>query len=158
MKIEPPNKVSRSFTQTLCAPPEEVFPLLCPVREAEWVNGWRPSLVLTSSGGGEPGCIFVTPGVPQDSVWLMTEFDRERYRVEILKVIPGVVVGKIEVRLRPHGEGESQADIIYTYTALSDYGTAMLKEFTEPHFVSFMETWENELNHFLTTGTKLDLR
>jgi hypothetical protein len=158
MRIEPPKKVSRSFTQTLCAPPDEVFPLLCPVREAEWVNGWRPSLVLTASGGAEPGCIFVTPGVPQDAVWMMTEFDRKRHVVEILKVIPGVVVGKIEVRLRPHGKGESQADIAYTYTALSGYGTEMLEGFTEQHFVSFMETWENELNHFLTTGTKLELR
>ena len=131
MKVEPPTKVSRSFTQTLCAPPDEVFPLLCPVREAEWVNGWRPSLVLSDSGSGEPGCIFVTPGIPQDSVWIMTEFDRERHFVEILKVIPGVVVGKIEVRLRPHGKGESQADITYTYTALSDYGTEMLEGFTE---------------------------
>jgi hypothetical protein len=158
MKVEPPTTVSRSFTQTLCAPPDEVFPLLCPVRETEWVNGWRPSLVLTNSGGGEPGCIFVTPDVPQDGVWVMTDFDRERHVVEILKVIPGVVVGRIEVRLRPHGEGESQADITYSYTSLSDYGTEMLEGFTEAHFVSFMETWENELNHFLTTGTKLDLR
>ena len=158
MKVEPPTKVSRSFTQTLCAPPDEVFPLLCPVREAEWVNGWRPSLVLTDSGGGEPGCIFVTPGIPQDAVWIMTEFDRERHVVEILKVIPGVVVGKIEVRLRPFRKREAKADITYTYTALSDYGMEMLEGFTEPHFVAFMETWENELNHFLTTGTKFDLR
>ena len=30
-------RVTREYIQTNCAPPERVFPLLCPVREAEWV-------------------------------------------------------------------------------------------------------------------------
>jgi hypothetical protein len=157
MKIGPPTKVSRSYTQSLCRPPHEVFPLLCPVREVEWVNGWHPRLVLSKSGGAEPGCIFVTAGMPEDAIWIMTEFDAERYRVGILKIIPGVVVGEISVRLRAEGDAGSLADITYTYTSLSDYGTQMLDGFTAEHFVAFMETWENELNHFLTTGTKLEL-
>jgi len=157
MKIARPTRVSRSYTQSLCRPPDEVFPLLCPVREAEWVNGWHPTLVLAESGVAEPGCIFVTEGVPEDAIWIMTEFDSERHRVAILKIIPGVVVGDITVRLRPDGNGTSFADITYAYTALSDYGEQMLDGFTEEHFVSFMETWEKELNYFLTTGTKLDL-
>ena len=44
MRIERPNRVSRSFIQSLCRPPGEVFSLLCPVREVEWVNGWHPKL------------------------------------------------------------------------------------------------------------------
>lgn len=157
MKIEPPRKVSRSFTQTLCRPPAEVFPLLCPVREAEWVNGWHPRLVLTESGHAEPGCIFITSGMPEDAIWIMTEFDEENHRVAIYKIIPGVVVGEISVRLRPEGDDGSRADITYAYTALSDYGSRMMDGFTEEHFVSFMETWENELNHYLTTGARLEL-
>jgi hypothetical protein len=157
MKVQPPNRVSRSYTQTLCRPPDEVFPLLCPVREAEWVNGWHPKLVLTESGFAEPGCIFVTAGVPDDAVWIMTELDRRHHRLAILKIIPGVVVGEISVHLSADGDEGSLADITYAYTSLSDYGNQMLDGFTEAHFVAFMETWENELNHFLTTGTKLDL-
>ena len=157
MKVQPPNRVSRSYTQNLCRPPDEVFPLLCPVREVEWVNGWHPKLVLTRSGFAEPGCIFVTAGVPDDAVWIMTELDSERHRLAILKIIPGVVVGEISVRLHPVRNVGSLADITYAYTSLSNYGTQMLEGFTEEHFVAFMETWENELNHFLTTGTKLEL-
>jgi len=157
MKIVPPNRVSRNYTQTICRPPGEVFPLLCPVREAEWVNGWEPRVVVTSSGLAEPGCIFVTPGLPQDAVWIMTNYDKEKFLMEITKVIPGVVVGMIHVQLRPHGDDSTLAEITYTYTAISEYGDRMLEEFSVEHFTAFMETWENELNHFLTTGTQLDL-
>lgn len=157
MKVSKPNAVSRTYTQTICRPPEEVFPLLCPVRESEWVNGWDPRLVLTNSGVAETGCIFVTPGLPQDAVWIMTDVDPDAHHVEILKVIPGVVVGAIAIQLRADGDQETLADIRYSYTSISEYGDRMLEQFNEEHFRTFMETWENEINHYLTTGTRLDL-
>ncbi len=157
MKISPPNKVSHTYTQTICSTPNEVFPLLCPVREAEWVNGWEPRVVVTESGHAEQGCIFVTPGLPHDAVWIMTRYDTEKFLMEITKVIPGVVVGMIQVQLRADGDASTLAEITYTYTAISDYGNQMLEEFSVEHFTAFMETWENELNHFLTTGVRLDL-
>ena len=33
MKVVVPNRISRSYTQSLCRPPGEVFPLLCPLLE-----------------------------------------------------------------------------------------------------------------------------
>lgn len=157
MKVLKPNSINHSYTQSICRPPGEVFPLLCPVREKEWVNGWEPRVVVSESGLAETGCMFVTPGLPQDAVWIMTDVDPQAFHVEILKVIPGVVVGKIDIQLRPEGEDSTSAKITYTYTSISDYGDQMLEEFTAEHFRAFMETWENEINHFLTTGTLLDL-
>ncbi len=55
MKISRPNRITRSYTQSLVAPPEKVMPLLCPVMEAEWIDGWDPVLVLSDSGVVEPG-------------------------------------------------------------------------------------------------------
>ena len=37
MNIARPNRVTRSYTQRLIAAPAAVFPLLCPVREADWI-------------------------------------------------------------------------------------------------------------------------
>ena len=156
MKIAAPNRVSRSYTQSLCARPEVVFPLLCPVRETEWVNGWNPSLVLSASGFAEPDCVFITPGVPEDPLWVVTVHEPEAFHLEILKLIPGVVLGKISIRLAQHGEDACTANITYTYTSLSTYGNEALKEFTEDYFRLFMETWEGELNHFLKTGSRLE--
>jgi hypothetical protein len=157
MRVEKPNRVSHSYTQHLSAPPSAVFELLCPVRETEWVNDWRPKLILSDSGYAEPGCIFITPGIPEDALWLMNEFDRDAYKLEIIKVIPGVVVGRITVALTPEGEKACTAEITYAYTSVSDHGDRALEEFTDAHFTSFMVTWEKELNHFLSTGTMLEI-
>lgn len=154
MKVTKPHRVTRSFTQTLAGPPEEVFPLLCPVRECDWVNGWNPDLVVSESGYAELDCVFVTPGTPEDAVWVVTRHDPEHWHLELLKLIPGVVVGKIVIRLERIAEGTS-ADISYTYTALSPHGEAAIDGFTQDHFDRFMKTWEEELNHFLLTGEKL---
>jgi hypothetical protein len=154
VKIVEPHRVTRSYTQRLCAPPDDVFPLLCPVREAEWVNGWHPRLVVSESGLVEPGCVFITAAGPQEAIWLVTTHDPERHRLEIVKVIPGIVVGMIEIELAASGEG-STADISYTFTSLGLDGDRVVKEFTQEHFNEFMTTWEDELNHFLTTGERL---
>ncbi len=155
MRVEKPNRVSWSYTQHLEAPPERVFPLLCPVREMEWVNDWKPKTVITESGLAEAGCVFITPGIPEDALWLMTEHDVENHHLEIIKFIPGVVVGRITISLAPAGEAESSAEITYAYTALSDHGNRALEEFTREHFEGFMKSWEMELNHYLRTGKKL---
>jgi len=157
MRVDKPNRVSHSYTQHLDAPPPAVFELLCPVRETEWVNDWRPKLVLSDSGFAEPDCIFITPGIPEDAMWLMTKYDREAFELEIIKVIPGVVIGRITVSLTPEGDDSSTADITYAYTSISEHGDRALGEFTEAHFKSFMVTWEKELNHFLKEGTMLEI-
>jgi len=155
MQVEKPRRVRRSFTQHLCAPADTVFPLLCPVREMEWVNDWRPKLVITDSGVAEPGCIFVTPGIPEDALWLMRVHDPVEHHLEIIKIIPGMVIGTITVAIAADGEEACTADISYAYTALSEHGKRAIGEFTEEHFRGFMKTWETELNHFLRTGEKL---
>ena len=157
MRVEKPNKVSRKFTQHLNSPATAVFELLCPVREADWVNDWRPKLVLSESGYGELDCIFITPGIPEDALWLITEYDPETFRLVIIKMIPGVVVGRISVTLEAGGDDACTAEITYAYTSISDHGDRALEEFTDDHFKGFMEIWEKELNHYLKTGSKLEI-
>jgi len=155
MNIFKPHRITRSYTQRLVATPDEIFPLLCPVREAEWVNGWHPRLVISSSGVAEPGCLFVTAAGPQEAIWIMTVHDPEHHHLEIVKVIPGIVVGQIVVRLEGDGADRSRAHISYTFTALGPDGDRVVREFTQEHFDKFMQTWEDELNHFVTTGERL---
>ncbi len=64
MRIAKPNRATHTYRQKLCAAPARVFPLLCPVRETEWADGWLPDLVISSSGIAERDCIFITPDKP----------------------------------------------------------------------------------------------
>ena len=75
MRIVPPNRVIRSYVQRLDGPSSAVFPLLCPVREAEWIVGWDPRLVVTASGVAERDCVFVTEASPHEAVWYVTRHD-----------------------------------------------------------------------------------
>jgi hypothetical protein len=58
------NRVVHEFTQTNPAAPEKVFPLLCPVREGDWLLGWKYRLIYSDSGVAELGCVFTTPNPP----------------------------------------------------------------------------------------------
>lgn len=84
MKISKPNRVVRTYTQRLVAHPTEVFPLLCPVRESDWIEGWDPLCVLSESGLAEPDCVFVTPAEPHDAVWYITRHEPEAGYVEMI--------------------------------------------------------------------------
>ena len=60
MNITKPKRVTRTYTQQLVAEPSAVFPLLCPVREADWIDGWGSISVIAQSGVAERDCVFVT--------------------------------------------------------------------------------------------------
>ncbi len=155
MKLARPNRKRHSYTQHIDAAPEAVFPLLCPVRELEWARGWDPSLVLSDSGVAEADCIFVTPGTPEDTIWTVTRHEPEDLRIEMLMVTPGRTVGKLEISLRDDGDGGTAAKVAYTHTSFGPRGDAFLEEFTADAYRELMESWEAELNHFLSTGDKL---
>ena len=152
MHVTAPIRVKRTYTQSLVARPEKVFPLLCPIREIEWANGWNPRQVVSASGYVEADCVFVTPGEPQDSVWVVTAWDPQRFYVEFVKVTPGLTVGKIEIQLREGDGNGTLADVSYSYTALSEGGEKFVHEFTPEYYDNFMREWEAELNYFLETG------
>ena len=76
MNITKPVRATRSYTQRLVAAPEAVFPLLCPVREADWIDGWDPALVVSSTGVAELDCVFTTKAEPVDAVWSHSQRQR----------------------------------------------------------------------------------
>ena len=74
MKVQTPNRIKHSYTQNIQAPPSKVFPLLCPVREIEWVVGWNPLLVVSKSGFAELDCLFVTKNNKTKIKWFKCNY------------------------------------------------------------------------------------
>jgi len=151
MKISSPEKVEHAFRQTLFSRPENIFPLLCPVMETKWVDGWDPKVVFTKSGFAEQDCIFINA---DNSVWVISKYDPEDYFVEFIKLVPETVVGKFAIRLISQKENITFAEIRYSYTAIGPGGKKFLEQFTTEQFTDFMQTWESELNYYLQHGTK----
>lgn len=151
MKIIPARRVVRSHTQQLIGPPEAVFPLLCPVREAEWIHGWDPLLVVSDSGVAEPDCTFVTASLPSNAIWYVTRHEPDNGFVEMIKLTPGVTACRLRIQLRAV-DGGSEADITYCHTSLGPEGDAFVSAFTQDHYRGFMLDWEARLNHYLRHG------
>jgi hypothetical protein len=154
MQILEPQRISRTYTQRLVAPPSAVLPLLCPVREADWIPGWDPVLVLSHSGVAERDCVFITDSAPRQAVWYVTRHDPTRGSVEMIKITPAVTACRLEIELRPT-VGGCEADVTYTHTSLGPQGDEFLRGFTEESYVRGMRLWEARLNHYLAHGVAL---
>jgi hypothetical protein len=153
MRVQPPVRVSRSYTQRLAGSADEVFPLLCPVREVEWVPGWEPLGVWSASGVAERDCVFTTADGAGEATWVVLEHDPSRHAVEMVKTIPGHTVTRVRIELRdaagrPHA---CEAYVTYTWTALSEGGEAFVRSRTEEAWTTFMQGWEEALNAYLTS-------
>ena len=157
MQVTPPNRVTRTYTQRLVAEPARVFPLLCPVREADWIDGWDPLVVFTESGVAERDCVFVTEGNPTDAIWYITRHEESDGFVEMLKITPAVTACRLSIQLRAveAGDVRSEATITYTHTSLGPEGDAFVASFTEEHYAEFMSEWETRINRYLSTGSIL---
>ena len=149
MLIVEPVRVERSYVQKLRGKPGSVFPLLCPVREAEWAEGWDPLTVYTLSGFAESDCVFTTGEHDPDSIWVITDYDRKRHRLEIVKVTPGMTVGRIRIDLCENDTGGTDAAVSYMYTAIGPDGEQFVRAYSEEFFKQFMQYSEAALNDFL---------
>jgi hypothetical protein len=148
---------TRTFTQRIKASPQGVFPLLCPVREAEWLDGWTAELLRSESGHSEEGCVFRTlfPGEPE-TIWIVTRHEPETGRVDFARVTAGMVATRLCVRVQAADEGESTVQVTYEFTPTSPEGERLVaRRHSEESFRKAMEWWQRSMNHFLETGTVL---
>ncbi|HBL25368.1 MAG TPA: hypothetical protein DD490_00865 [Acidobacteria bacterium] len=155
MHIVRPHRVTHTYTQHLVAGPHRVFPLLCPVREAEWLDGWDPLLVQSHSGVAEPDCVFLTPATPHNAIWYITRHEPESAFVEMLKITPDVTACRLAIKVRAAEDGGSDAIISYSHTSLGSEGDAFLATFTAEYYEKFMREWEGRMNYFLVHGKAL---
>lgn len=144
-----------SHTLHAAGTPEAVFPLLCPVREYEWIDAWDCELVFSTSGTAEIDCVFRT-AFPQDGpedTWVVSRYESPRaiefVRVNALRAI------RYAIRLQNAEEGRSTWIWSQTLTGLTDEGDALVASADPAAFAEKIGGIERKLNHFLVTGTML---
>jgi hypothetical protein len=153
-------RVTHGYTQTNEAPPGKVFPLLCPVREAEWVPGWQYRLLYSQSGVAEQGCVFTTPNddgtETTETTWIVTKYDPSLFRIKFDWVHPGLVTAQISIALAEKLHDQTSARIRYTYTGLSVEGNREVERYDQKWFEHKMQGWEAAINHYLRTREKIN--
>jgi hypothetical protein len=162
-------RVAYEYTQMNPASPERVFPLLCPVREAEWIPGWQYTLTYSDSGVAELGCIFTTrdpavesekyssgsnqrdPNSPE-TTWICVDYDPGAFRIAYVWIKPGRVATELRIQLSRAQDGDTRSHIRFQYTGLSADGNREVQGYDRTWFEAKMRGWETAINHYLKTG------
>ena len=149
-------RIMREYRQTIRATPEAVFPLLCPVREAEWLDGWNYQMIYSASGLVEEGAVFTTPFQgEEDTVWVVTHHDPQTHSVNFVRFTPRSRTCILEIVVYPKDTNTSFVNIRYTYTGITFEGNDFIDGFSEEAFIEAMEFWEKSMNYYIQTGQKI---
>ncbi len=137
-----------TYAGVIGAIPEAIFPLLCPVREYEWLDGWKCEMVYSDSGVAEDNCIFKTAysGI---MTWYVSRYEPPT-RIEFVGVIPDNVVMRLNVVLEKVDQGTR---ITWTrmFTSLSEASHASLDQWN----TDWDKRLNNQIEYFLKTGKVL---
>lgn len=154
--LELNNRKTFTHTQINTGNIIEVFPLLCPVRERKWIDGWDCNMIYTKSGYIEEDCVFTTTHHSnQETVWHVTHYNRENYTIEFLRVTPHENTVRIKIHLEEFECSKTKVNIYYLYTLLKKSDTSIEFKAIEQTFFDSMHWWEKAINHYLKTGLKL---
>jgi hypothetical protein len=140
----------------LDAPPARVFPLLCPVREYEWIEDWRCEVLHTQSGVAEEGCIFRTRlKTGGEMTWIVSRYEAP-WRIEFACFAPGSHTMRLKLELRARDAGTT---LLWTreITSTDPVGEVWVAEQSSAEHQSNIWKLERMLKHHLTTGTMLHI-
>ena len=135
--------------------PEVVFPLLCPVREYEWIEPWKCEIIYSDSGFAEQDCIFQTD-FPHDGpkdTWVLCRYEKPRL-LEFVRV-NGIRAIRYTIILRQTGEGKTESEWQQVITGLNDDGDRFVEGLSDAEFKHRMQLLQQMLNHYLTAGQML---
>ena len=128
-------------TLTVDAPPEHAFQLFTAPGERLWIDGWDPAF----PGGGDgraAGSVFVTEAGGDKAYWIVVDFDARALHARYARVAPGSHAGTVEVTARPGGAGDTEVEVSYDLTALTDAGNRKLAAFDADAFAGMLADWE----------------
>jgi hypothetical protein len=155
---DPRNRLTLRHTHDIAAAAARVFPLLCPVREYEWIPGWSCELVHTGSGVVEPGCVFITDHTPEGrTTWVTSRHDPAELRVEFVRFTPERLVTSMALLVEPTGPERSRLHLTYELTALDGTGRDWVQRARETGapYAAIAEGLARLLEHFLVHGEML---
>lgn len=135
--------------QHVDAPPNLVFPLLCPVREYDWIPGWDCQLIYSASGVAEAGCVFQTDRSSDGGLdtWVISRHEPPGHvafvRINHLRAM------QYDIHLTEQHDGSTVLEWTQVITALNEAGDSHLADVREEEFSDTIAHLETLLNQYL---------
>jgi hypothetical protein len=91
------NTLTRRTSFDVAAAPERVFPLLCPVREYDWIEEWTCKVLHSESGVAELDCVFRTLFDGEPMTWVVSRYEPP-IRIEFTCFVPAARSRRISAK------------------------------------------------------------
>lgn len=140
--------VDYAYVHTFAAPPAQIFPLLCPVRESEWIPGWQARMIHSHSGLAEPGAVFATAHQQGETTWYIVAHEPPRH-VRFVRFQPDGVVVDIVIDVEADGSSATRMAVRYRFTATTAAGAESVRQFTPTAWKEMMRQWQQLMNDWL---------
>ncbi|MGO8692720.1 MAG: SRPBCC family protein [Rectinemataceae bacterium] len=140
------DRFERSARFAVDARAEEVFPLLCPVREYEWIPDWSCEMIWSKSGVAERDATFRTKMHPFGRLlWTCIAYEPPR-RIEYLMTLGSRAAVRLEISL-DEGPGGTEVGWTMRFTAAG----GLRRRFDETGYATMIEGRRRELAEFLAS-------
>ena len=128
---------------------EEVYPLLCPEREHDYLPGWNAFIVWSESGLAEEGAVFKTGS----ETWIITNYDYLE-NITFTRYNPDVVTTlSIDVR---EESGHVFGDFTQISIATTPEGVAKVELVTQDSVDDMVDAMERAMQYYITNGEMID--
>jgi hypothetical protein len=144
------NQFSRNAVIHCRAKIEEVFPLLCPKREEEWIPGWKCEVIRSNSGYNEEGAIFkTTKPYGTQLYWMTLRYDIKSKIVDFLIMAPSLYVLRYKITLYKNRRGFFAINFRQMFTSISKKGDIFLKNYKKEDFSEKLKNLERLMDDYL---------
>jgi hypothetical protein len=145
------DRVVRTFSHKTPAPPERVFPLLCPVREYDWIPGWQCEIAFPETGLAELDAVFTTEVTDRgQEIWQVSRYEPPGL-IEFAVAAPQSHTTRLAIEVKPT-EGGSRLTWTRVYTGLTPAGNELLAGFTDEWHDALMSGIAAMMDAYLTAG------
>jgi hypothetical protein len=125
------NHTTSSFRLTVGLPYAQAAPLFGAIAEQKWAPDWKPHFVYPSPPADQEGAVFQVEHGSHSSIWMTTIFDLAAGHIQYVYVLDGLLVTRIDIRLRAEAASETDVRVTYERTALDPAAEEHLKHLAE---------------------------
>jgi hypothetical protein len=137
-----------TVTITVPLPADEAMPLFTARGERRWVEGWDPEFPAGEPAQEGEGTVWITSAGDRSTYWVVAAKDADSVRYT--RTTPGFAAGTVEVRVRGSDARETQLDITYDLTALTEEGDAELADFGST-FEQEIGSWQGLIGRLVSS-------
>lgn len=113
----------------------EIFPLLCPKKEEEWIPGWECEVISSKSGCNEENAIFRTrKPYGTGLIWHTLAYDLEARRVDFFITASHLYNFRFKIRLSESGENGTKLMFSQEFFSISEEGTVLIEQYRNEDF------------------------